>query len=245
MREQQTMKKLMSFSLIGAASLFLVACSSDDSKNSGVSTVTELDSATDFESYRVTFISKWTSTNFPTNFPPNPHFSPPVVVTHSDQTQIWGPNVDVSNGVQQVAETGGTSIIRSEITAKGKSVIGETKIGTGPGNSSSSVTIKATEDFPLLSVITMVAPSPDWVVGVHDLSLRENADWIESKTIELEVYDVGTDSGARFTSGNQSESRRTAILLSSDRGDTDFEDGINFSTGDHIAELKIERIQDQ
>lgn len=237
------MKKIIPLGLIGAASFVLSACGSD-SKSSTGKTVTELDSATDFETYKVTFTSKWTSADFPTNFPSNPHFSPPVVVTHSDQTQIWGPNVDVSNGVQQVAETGGTSIIRSEITAKGKSVIGETKIGTGPGNSSSSVTIKATEDFPLLSVITMVAPSPDWVVGVHDLPLRENGEWVESKTIELEVYDVGTDSGTRFTSGNQSESRRTAILLSSDRGDTDFEDGINFSTGDHIAELKIERVQD-
>lgn len=239
------MKKLMSFSLLGAASLFLVACSSSDSDGSS-GPVAQIDPSQESVSFRVTFTSNWSSAKFPTNYPSSAHFSPPVVVTHNNQAQIWGPNATVTDGVQQVAETGGTSKIKTEIQAKSENgVIGSSNIGSGPGNGSVSVELDASLDYPLLSVITMVAPSPDWVVGVHDLSLRENGEWIESKTIELQVYDVGTDSGTRFTSGNQSESRRTAILLSSDRGDTDFEDGINFSTGDHIAELKIERIQDQ
>ena len=31
----------------------------------------------------------------------------------------------------------------------------------------------------------MIAPSPDWFVGVHGLSLIENGEWVAEKTVTL------------------------------------------------------------
>lgn len=38
------------------------------------------------------------------------------------------------------------------------------------------------------------------VTGVADVPLLENGQWIGEKTLALEAWDAGTDSGATFTS---------------------------------------------
>ena len=48
----------------------------------------------------------------------------------------------------------------------------------------------------------MIAPSPDWFVGVSGLSLYENGEWISQKVVELVPYDAGTDSGVSYNSAN-------------------------------------------
>ena len=55
-------------------------------------------------------------------------------------------------------------------------------------------------DFPLVTLVTMIAPSPDWFTGVHSLSLLENGQWQTTKEIILNLYDAGTDSGASYSS---------------------------------------------
>lgn len=192
--------------------------------------------------YRVKFVSNWTQQAFPTNFPNDPHFSPLVVVTHSEQTNIWGPNVKSSKGVEQVAESGGTSIIKAEIKEKeqeGK--IGNSVIGGGRVENTDTVTLNVTasKGFPRLSVLTMLAPSPDWILGVHDLDLLVGGKWVESKTINLKVYDAGTDIGARFTSANANDSSGSVTTLSSAREDTDFKDGVHHESGAYVAKLVI------
>lgn len=41
---------------------------------------------------------------------------------------------------------------------------------------------KVDDAFPLISLVMMVAPSPDWFTGVKDVDLRENGAWAQSKT---------------------------------------------------------------
>ena len=48
----------------------------------------------------------------------------------------------------------------------------------------------------------MIAPSPDWFVGVSDLSLRSGGRWIESLTVDLRPYDAGTEEGTGFSFSN-------------------------------------------
>ena len=49
----------------------------------------------------------------------------------------------------------------------------------------------------------MIAPSPDWFVGVDSISLIENNNWVEEKTISLTLFDAGTDSGESYSSQNE------------------------------------------
>jgi hypothetical protein len=48
----------------------------------------------------------------------------------------------------------------------------------------------------------MIAPSPDWFVGVTRLDLRNGDTWVPQLTVDLFGYDAGTDSGINFTSPN-------------------------------------------
>ena len=46
----------------------------------------------------------------------------------------------------------------------------------------------------------MIAPSPDWFVGVHDYSLcnQTSGKWIDKRIKDLFLYDSGTDSALTF-----------------------------------------------
>ena len=52
----------------------------------------------------------------------------------------------------------------------------------------------------LVTLVSMIAPSPDWFVGVHGMSLLEGGDWVAEKTVSLEPYDAGTDGGRTYKS---------------------------------------------
>lgn len=73
-------------------------------------------------------------------------------------------------------------------------------IGRSPGQV--SVQFEADQEFPLLSLVSMIAPSPDWFVGVHDLALFENGQWIDEIVVDLHAYDAGTDDGETYVAPN-------------------------------------------
>ena len=74
--------------------------------------------------------------------------------------------------------------------------------GTSNAGTSSITNIEVNSEFPLVSFITMIAPSPDWFVGVHDFNLCNTTTGkrLDSRKRDLPLYDAGTDSGLRFTS---------------------------------------------
>jgi hypothetical protein len=113
-----------------------------------------------------------------------------------------------------MAELGATSPLDTEIpaaiaagTAEGL-IVGE-GIPRSPGRV--SVDFEIGRDHPLVTLVSMVAPSPDWFVGVHGLSLVESGDWVEEKTVMLAPYDAGTDSGATFRSADSDTAPRQPI----------------------------------
>lgn len=56
-------------------------------------------------------------------------------------------------------------------------------------------TVTANDKFPLMSFVTMVAPSPDWFTGISSVNLMNIK---RSKTIPIYAYDAGTDYGTKF-----------------------------------------------
>ena len=59
-------------------------------------------------------------------------------------------------------------------------------------------TVLVDADHPLVSLVAMVAPSPDWFTGVADVNLMENGAWAASRTVELWAYDSGGDDGVTY-----------------------------------------------
>ncbi len=164
--------------------------------------------------YRVTFDATWSAATHPVDIPRNPHFSALIGGTHSDRVVFWEPGETATPGIEAMAELGATSPLDAEIRAAiaagtAERLIEGEGIPRSPGRV--SVDFEIGRDHPLVTLVSMVAPSPDWFVGVHGMSLVENGDWVEEKTVRLAPYDAGTDSGATFRSADSDTVPRQPI----------------------------------
>ena len=187
--------------------------------------------------YRVTFESTWSEDTHPVQYPgSSAHYSPLVGAVHATPGAIWTAGGIASDGVEQMAETGGTSILRNEVagmisSGEAKSDLVGPALGTTPN--STSMTIVLDEQHPLVSLVTMIAPSPDWFVGVDGLDLREAEGWVPGITVQLLAWDAGTDSGTAYTSPNLDTTPRQPIALSS---------AAPFATGVPLGAFVFERL---
>ena len=155
--------------------------------------------------YRVEFDATWSAATHPMSFPPNPHFSGLIGATHSNGFVLWTPGELATQGIENMAETGSKGALTAEIEAAIQAGTARAVLsggGVSPSPGVVSLTFQIEEDAPLVSLVSMIAPSPDWFVGVRDLSLRENGEWVQSIAVDLLPYDSGTDSGPSFTSSN-------------------------------------------
>ncbi len=49
---------------------------------------------------------------------------------------------------------------------------------------------------------SMIAPSPDWFIGLSKLNLYAHKKWVADTTVQLFVYDAGTEDGDVFGYSN-------------------------------------------
>lgn len=59
---------------------------------------------TDTATYQVTFTNLWSATTHPPDYPSNAHWSPPVIVSHSADYEMWRSGMNATEGVASVAE---------------------------------------------------------------------------------------------------------------------------------------------
>jgi hypothetical protein len=165
--------------------------------------------------YQVTFEATWSRQSHPRDFPASPHFSPLVGGTHSDRASFWRPTGVASDGIEAMAERGNPSLLADEVRAAigrgAEFVLRGDALPLSPGTV--SLEFEITSAFPLVTLVTMVAPSPDWFVGVHDLPLIEAGDWVAERRVALFPYDAGTDSGATYVAPDRDTRPREPISL--------------------------------
>jgi hypothetical protein len=165
--------------------------------------------------YQLTFESTWSETTHPYDFPPNPHFSGLIGSTHSENVTFWEFGGFATEGIKNVAETGSKTSFITEIEAaiddfSAYSLISGSGISISPG--SVSVKFSITKDFSFVTVVSMIAPSPDWFVGINTLNLLDgNGRWLDEISIILYLYDAGTDSGITYLAPNNATSPQDPI----------------------------------
>ena len=116
-------------------------------------------------------------------------------------------------------QTGSTSKLREEIKAAqdngfaGELVLGEIQFNKNDPPQTFD-DIKLTPNFPLLSTITMAAPSPDWITGMYKFSPidQSNKVWYEIFEIATYPWDAGTEKGDTYSINNQSENPHVTII---------------------------------
>ncbi|MCB0402618.1 MAG: spondin domain-containing protein [Flavobacteriales bacterium] len=164
-----------------------------------------------YASYTATVTFYWNSTDFPTSYPANAHFSKLIGWSHGPNDTLMKRGTYATTGIKDMAERGQTSPLDNEIEEMGYTpVIGES-LSTGTGEL--SIDIDVSIDHPRISLCTMVAPSPDWYVAAVSVNLFENELFVDKKTVNAYVYDAGTDDGTTFTSANSVSTPPQPITL--------------------------------
>jgi len=158
------------------------------------------------EVYEVELVGTWSSATHPTDFPSNAHFSPMIGLSHLESLEVLAEGLSASKGVQSMAETGNTDLLEKEFdkfhnqTYSLDKMIGEGFVSPGK---SKIVQIGVERGRHVVSVFSMIAPSPDWFVAASvNLIDPKDGKFYDEVSVNAIAYDAGTDGGLTFTSEN-------------------------------------------
>lgn len=166
----------------------------------------------DTVTYEVTFRGNWTLESTPGGVVGGAHFTTLIGAVHNSSVSFWSVGGTASTGVERMAELGITSTLRSEIEASTHyhAVIQESVSGGGTGSATFDLEIPDTH--PLVTLSSMIGPSPDWFVGISGRSLQNpQGEWLTRLEIDLFPYDAGTEDGDGFSLSNDATSPQGVI----------------------------------
>ncbi|TGE15307.1 spondin domain-containing protein [Hymenobacter elongatus] len=186
--------------------------------------------------YRVTFEATWSAATHPGSYPAGAHFSPLIGASHRPavDARLFRAGFPASPGIKNMAELGNNTALRAGI----KALIGEQKAfrlldGRNATASPGLLvdTLRLDVQHPVVTVVTMIAPSPDWFAALDAENLLENGNvWATTRRIPAIFYDAGTDSGLEYTSSDQPTTPATPIV-------------VGYTPGAPLGYFKLERIK--
>ena len=159
--------------------------------------------------YLITFSSRWTEKDHPLEYPGPKyaglsvaHFSPFIGASHAPGYALFNEGSLPTPGLEVLSEMGKHSPLDAEIKAAmaGGPVLALLESADALKDHSKTITAEVPVDgaHPQVSLVAMIAPSPDWFAGVKDVSLLENGQWVGEKTVDLLPYDSGGDDGTTY-----------------------------------------------
>lgn len=172
--------------------------------------------------YSISLTTIWNATDH-TSVPENAHWSELVGATHNTANAFFelgvvSPNTD---GIKDMAELGNNTNFMSEVntaisTNKADQWINAGNLAGAVGTFTID-NLQVSENFPLITLVSMVAPSPDWFIAVNSIDLRSgnnsvNNGWKDSFTLDVFAYDAGTDDGTDYTSANAVSNPRVGVF---------------------------------
>jgi len=214
-RPQRPLKNTV---LAVSITLLVTGCANQNQRPSGLA-------CEGHANYKAVFNSTWSADSHPEDIPDKPHLSHLFGVSHNNQISFWEPGSPVSKGVKHIAERGsGYKLIKDTEWAiridQASDIFDGQEIKRSPGTS--IVEFQLTEEFPRVTLVNMLAPSPDWITGVSSLNLCENGKWVETKTISAEVYDAGTDDGKTYTAEDKPRNEFEPVVLLEESGRSNY-----------------------
>lgn len=161
--------------------------------------------------YTIVFKNAWTPTTHPFEYPPNatiggPHYSGIVGAAHNPSFTLFREGAMPTPGIERLSEEGKPSPLDEEIrTAIGGGSVSQL-FTTGPLRDlkdSLVATVRVNASYPLVSLVAMIAPSPDWFAGVTDVNLMEPTGWATSRTVQVHAWDSGGDDGTTYKASDK------------------------------------------
>ena len=164
--------------------------------------------------YSVVLDSTWSANSHPVDFPATAHFSGLIGCTHSSSVSFWQEGGLATEGIRRMAERGSKQPLDDEVNraiaaGAAQHLLSGPALDTTPA--STSMNFEISQTFPLVTLVTMIAPSPDWFVGVSALPLFHDGQWADEVRVDLYGFDAGTDSGATYRAADQETTPRAPI----------------------------------
>lgn len=157
--------------------------------------------------YTVTFVPTWNPATHPADYPVSHArgglLTPMIGATHPEGFAIFAPGEKPSAGLENLSETGSQEPLDAEIedaVASGAagSLIRLSMGSDGPVHAPVSHTFRIDESAPLVSLVGMIAPSPDWFYGVSGVRLYDKGRWLNQVTVDVFAWDSGGDAGTTY-----------------------------------------------
>ena len=162
--------------------------------------------------YDVTFKGNWTIASTPGGVVPGAHFTTLIGGIHDAGVSFWRSGEAASPGIEAMAETGATGGLRAEVAASPHAVAVVKQPVSAGGTGGATFRLEVTASHPLVTLTSMIGPSPDWFVGVSGLSLLDDRrTWRAERRIDLFPYDAGTEDGTEFSLNNPDTRPRGVI----------------------------------
>ncbi|HEV8382394.1 MAG TPA: spondin domain-containing protein [Gemmatimonadales bacterium] len=151
--------------------------------------------------YTVIIKSTWTTRTHPFEYPSGAHFSGMIGASHNAKYSIFAIGRRPTPGLERLSEEGKHSPLDTEIKTaidQGNALMLFESGGLKNWKDSMVATVRVDPAHPLVSVVNMVAPSPDWFTGASSVNLAENGAWVPRRTLTLPAYDSGGDDGKTY-----------------------------------------------
>ena len=100
---------------------------------------------------------------------------------HVEELSFWSSGGIATGGIESMAETGAVTAFCNEVQAEvdggraGGCIRGQEASFRSPGTV--TLAFDVDEGSPFLTLVSMIAPSPDWFVGVDGIALRQGGCW--------------------------------------------------------------------
>ena len=158
---------------------------------------------TETATYRVTFQGNWTTASTPGGVVGSAHFTTLIGAVHNSSVSFWTSGGTASPGIEVMAETGFTRTLRREIEASPHDAAVIQRGVSFGGTGTATFDLEVPTDHPLITLTSMIGPSPDWFVGVSGVSLLDTqGEWLAQLEIDMFPYDAGTEDGEEFSLNN-------------------------------------------
>jgi len=191
--------------------------------------------------YVMTFESTWSAETHPGAYPNFAHFTRPFTAVHVDFISLWDIDRLAGTALEEMAEIGSVVGLQEVIDdqANGGGLAGPFLVGDFMLNlpKSQSFELSLDHDFPSITFLSAIGASPDWFVGVSNLSpLSSNGTWADEMMINLFPLDAGTEEGESFSTANPpTEPPQPVSRLDTDPNSIFFDQP-------PIARLRLERV---
>lgn len=166
--------------------------------------------------YRVSVNVDWSPETHPLDYPEGAHWSGLFAAVHDERYSLFADGDTATTGLALLAANGRFSILLAEYdeAERRRRVAANAVVRPPIGGSGAFVfTIEVSEDYPMLSFATMLAPSPDWFAGVADIALYDGETWADQLSLPVFMWDAGSDSGPTFTSRDAPTQPRESVRL--------------------------------